>query len=164
MAAPPPAGGPPPASFHALFSEPSLWDSSVPTYTEIIASVGQNSGSNQTAVRASTLAMSSRFPMAYVFVLHGDQDFIYVGHSPTVYPADVRDTCPFDDKVTFLIGNKDTDVIPLTVEDAAFSRTAAKYARDVATTIGTAGHGATPPSDRDGPYTSLTGGVRGGQS
>ncbi len=128
MAAPPPAGGLPPASFHALLTNASLWDASVPTYTEIIASVGEDSGHNSAAVRASTLAMSARFPLAFVFVIDGDQDFIYVGHSPTVYPADVRATSPFDDKVTFLIGNQDSDVIPLTVEDSAFSRTAAKYA------------------------------------
>ena len=83
----------------------------------------------------------------------GDEDHIYIAHTPTLYPMDPLAAAPMDGLVVVvLIGNDPTSCLPVVLPDAAFSHATATYLLDVPTIVGSAGHGATPVVLRTGSH------------
>ena len=76
-----------PTLYSALYGDATLWDDPTPDYDAIMAAVGGASTANRDVVRTRLLNLSARSPVVLAFTLTSDLNHIYVGHSPTVFPA-----------------------------------------------------------------------------
>ena len=146
----------PSPKFSDLLVDPDRWDASNPAYDEILAVVGAGAATNSANTARAVVNLSIRSPVAIAFVITGDEDHIHVGHTPTLFPQDITSNTPYDNNVVVLVGDKVDACVPLVLPDAAFQRTAAFRAFDVATIIGPTGHGAAPAVWRTGPHAPTT--------
>ena len=67
--------------------------------------LGGPSAIDARAAKTAIIHLAHRSPVALAFQLHGDEDHIYVGLSPSVYPADPLDATVFDNMAVVLLGN-----------------------------------------------------------
>ena len=107
---------------------------------------------NRANTQVAIANIAQRTPAVPAFVLDNDQDFIYVGHSPSVYPANPSEPIPFDNHLVVLVGRTDDLVTPVILPAAAFERTGPIRAGNIAMISGAAGHAAAPPVLRLGPH------------
>ena len=69
--------------------------------------------------------LAQRSPIVVAFVVKGDEDHVHVGHSPTMYPANLTSVSPFDNLVVVLLGNDVNSSTPLALLASSFARLAA---------------------------------------
>ena len=138
--------------FSALYGDATYWDDPDPDYATLLGTVGGAAGTSWPATRDALMNIAARSPVTLAFVVEGDEDFIYIGHSPSIYPADLLDVTPFDNHMVVLVGNDSAAATPVILPPAAFQRTGDIRCEDVATIIGPGGHGAAPAVFRTGPH------------
>ena len=139
-------------TFADLFREASVWTNYDPDYEVLMTTVGHAAAtnSNDTAVHIHNTA--TRTPCVVAFTIAGDEDVVYLGHSPYIYPQDVTSPTAMDGRVVVLVGNRADACVPVVLPADAFGRLAATRVQDVATIVGPQGHGAAPPVYRAGPH------------
>ena len=100
MAAPPPV-------FSDLFNDAAKWDEPTPDYDSLILLLGGVASTAHGAPalydRAQTMAglanLARRSPTLIAFCPADDNEYIYVGHSISVYPNDPLNPLGFDSNV-----------------------------------------------------------------
>ena len=142
-----------------LFQDPSLWEQPAFDHVALMAVVGEGSGRNRDQVRTDVLGLSARSPVLLAFVLAGDCDHVYFGHSLSLVPGDPLSTTIFDEHVCVLIGNDLQAATSVVLPDNAFGRSVPVHCKEEAVIVGAAGHGAVPPVMRSGPHASTAASV-----
>ena len=117
----------PDPTFSALYNDASKWTHPTVDYEYYTERVGApNPITGNTMDRPATITMlvnlSTRTPTLIAFVPVNDNDAIYIGHSLTIYPSDLANTLPFDDRVIALVGDDPNAVQPLVMHPDSFRR------------------------------------------
>ena len=107
MAAPPPV-------FLDLFNDATKWDEPVPDYDALILLLGgvasTAAGAPALYDRAQTMTglanLSRCSPTLIAFCPADDNEYIYVGHSISVYPSDPLNALGFDGNIITLVQHK----------------------------------------------------------
>ena len=156
MAAPPPL-------FSTLYDDPTKWDEPTPDYGALIALMGGVAGTahgapalfdrNQTMTGLTNLA--SRSPTLVAFCPADDNDYIYVGHTLSMYPTDPLAPLAFDGHVIAIVGDDPNSCQPVALPPNAFARTDVR-AKTVDVIRGPTGFAAAPPVMRLGPHAAGT--------
>jgi hypothetical protein len=147
-------------TFSQLLNDASKWLDPNPDYGTLLQTIGNDrTGVTSATVRTAILNIAQRSPVALAFVLDSDPDFIYVGHTPRVYPQDLTGTTPMDNLVVVHVGDDPDSCLAVVLPNNAFARTTHTHIMDVPTIVGAAGHGAAPPVLRTGPHAGTTAGV-----
>ena len=136
--------------------EATKWIDADPDYAAFLPSVGHQdtaAGTTADTFKTALVNIAHRSPVAVAFVMTGDEDHIYVGHSPRVYPTDMTNTSAMDGLLVVLVGNDPDSCIPVVLPDADLTRTGLIRCLDIPTIVGATGHGAAPPVLRAGPHT-----------
>ena len=76
-----------PSAAHALFADAALWDHD-PDCVAIAAIVGDSNEDRANTQRA-VVNLAKRTPVALAFQLDSDTNSVCVGHSPTIFVADI---------------------------------------------------------------------------
>ena len=125
MAAPPPM-------FLDLFGEATQWDDPVPNYDALILLLGGVAGTATGAAvydRATTMTglanLARRSPTLVAFCPSDDNNYIYVGHSLSVYPSDPLNPLGFDGNIITLVGNDPASCQPVALPPTALAPSAA---------------------------------------
>jgi hypothetical protein len=139
-------------TFADLFREASVWTQHDPDYEVIMATVGHAAATNMNDTIVHIHNTAIRTPCVIAFVIEGDEDVVYLGHSPYIYPADIANPTVMDGRIVVLVGNRSDACMPVVLPAEAFGRTADIRASDIATIVGAAGHGVAPPEYRTGPH------------
>ena len=96
----------PPTTAAALFGDPNLWADHAYDHVATMAAIGPAAAGITNATINNALArMSQNSPLVFVFMLEGDDESIYVGHSFTLYPNQPGVNSPLDDHNVLLVGN-----------------------------------------------------------
>ena len=106
--------------------------------------------------QAGLAALSTRAPIVLALVTDAEPDHVYIGHSLTVFPADITDPTALDGHMIALVGDALASSVPVALPAAFFTRTAGTYAETTALIRSATGHAATPPVWRTGPHTATT--------
>ena len=140
-------------SISAYLAEASHWENHNPDYTTIINLVGAPGGNTHPQIATSILGLAARTPTVLVFQIEGEEDYVYVGHSPTRFPEDPLDAAnPYNNKVIVLVGDDLASAVPVVLPNAAFQRTNDTRCRNADVIAGNTMHTAAPPVLRDGPH------------
>lgn len=117
----------------------SNWDFD---HAALINAIGAGTQADSATVRTTILGHAARSPTVGVFCLVDDPEHIYVGHTPTIYPAEVGNPSPLDNHISVLVGNELSNCVTITFPDDSFSRATQRpvYTMDYIT--GPNGHGA----------------------
>ena len=107
MAAPPPV-------FSTLFDDATKWDEPAPDYDALILLLGGVASTvagapglyNRGQAMYGLANLARRSPTLIAFCPADDNEYIYVGHSISVYPNDPLNPLGFDSNVITLVGNK----------------------------------------------------------
>ena len=132
--------------FSTLFGDATKWTEPTPDHAVVLGAVGSGSAADQTTAKRHVLNMAVHSPTVVAFVIDADCDHIYVGHSPTQYPASLGTAMPFDNLLVVLVGDSADAAVPMVLPNAAFARTNDFAAYNVAHLTGVHGHGAGPPA------------------
>ena len=62
------------------------WDVANPNYTAVNTILGHGATAQPTAM-LGLINVSLLSPLAVAFVIEGDEDYIHIGHSPSLYPV-----------------------------------------------------------------------------
>ena len=124
--------------------DPAHWDAANPDYTAVNNILGHGATAQPVAM-LGLINVSLRSPLAVAFVIEGDEDYIHIGHSPSLYPAEPGSVTPFDNHVVVLVGDAASSSVPVVLPDVAFGRTNAHRCFDLPTILGPDGHGSGPP-------------------
>ena len=143
MAAPAPA----PKLFSAITSNAALWSNHAPNYNDVSAQLCHGA-QNQAAVMRGVVGCGSRTPVVIAFQIEGDEDNVYVGHSPQLFHTDPLETTDYDAHIVVMLGNDLDTMTPLVLPDNAFSRITATRCPNITNILGPDGHGAVPPAFR----------------
>jgi hypothetical protein len=117
-----------------------------------MATVGHATATNMKDTIVHIHNTAIRTPCVIAFVIEGDEDVVYLGHLPYIYPADIANPTVIDARIIVLVGNRSDACMPVVLPADAFGRTSDIRASDIATIMGAAGHGAAPPEYRTGPH------------
>jgi hypothetical protein len=124
-----------------LYNDPTQWIDPTPDAVALQATFGHAAGANRNVCRSATLALAQRSPTVLAFVIDGDDDHIYVGHSPTPFQSDPLTVSPYDGSVIVLLGDDINAATPIALPTDAFSRSAMAFAAyQVAYIRGADGH------------------------
>ena len=93
------AAAPPPGLYSTLYNRPHLWRSPDPDYDDLLAVVGGASASDRNRCADAFHSISTLSPLTVCFVLAGDENCIYVGHSMTKFLPDVTAASAFDNRL-----------------------------------------------------------------
>ena len=140
--------------FSDLVAAAAKWADPTPSHADLLAAVGAGSAADSTACLRSIINVAARTPTLLCFIIEGDEDHIFVGHSPSIYPADITSPTAFDNLAVVMIGNDLSTCVPAILPTNAFGRTAEIRATRIDAITGAQGHGATPPVLRSGPHGS----------
>ena len=139
-------------SVSAYLAEASHWENHNPDYTPVVDLVGAPSANNHSQVATTILGLAARTPTVLLFQIAGEDDYVYIGHTPTRFPEDPLDNAnPFNDKVVVLVGDDLASAVPVVLPVAAFQRTNDTRCRNADVIAGNTMHTAAPPVLRDGP-------------
>jgi hypothetical protein len=115
--------------------------------------VGHGAASTSAVTVVAVHNLSQRSPVVVAFVIEGDEDHVQLGYAPAFYEADITHPVPtLDGLIIVLTGLRPDEVTPIVLPQAAFTRLNDRHCQDIATIVGAAGHGATPPVVRTGPH------------
>ena len=141
-------------SFSVLFGTANFWDPTKPSYADILAAIGAGSSADKNAASASTLNFANQNPICYAFVLAREEDHVYIGHTPSIYPADISPSNVYNNFVTLLVSDRVDSVIPMVLPMEAFGHTIDILSHNVDALTGPNGHGHAPPLMHTGPHTA----------
>ena len=144
-----------PALFSTLASNAGLWPNHDPPYADIMAALGSGTASRNEAM-SGVVGLATRTPIVVAFVITGDEDHVYVGHSPMTFPTDPLATTPFDGRVVVLVGDDVGSAVPMVLPPEHFGRSDERLTLTHDTILGPTGHGAAPPVYRSGPHAGGT--------
>ena len=99
--------------------------------------------------------LARRSPTLIAFCPADDNDYIYVGHSISVYPSDPLNALGFDSNIITLVGNDPNTCQPVALPATAFARTDVR-AKTIDEIRGAAGFAASPAVLRQGPHATGT--------
>ena len=133
-----------PSTAHALFADAALWDDHDPDYVAIAAIVG-DSNEDRASTQRAVVNLAKRTPVALAFQLDSDTNSVYVGHSPTIFVADILHASPYDNKTIVMVGDDLSTATPVALHPDAFTRTANAHLYNLGYLQGPNGHGAAPP-------------------
>ena len=134
--------------FSNLVSDNCLWGNPDANYATLLGVVGGAANSDCVVTKAVIINSAVNTPTGCAFMLDGDLEHIYVGHSPTSYPSDLTAPTPFDGLVTFLVGNDVRNVTAVVLPNESFTRSGDTNAYEMSYLTGIQGHGAAPPTLR----------------
>ena len=135
----------------AVLGTDSLWAEPDPDYPSFCAAYAAARTHSEASGIIHDFGVCS--PVAVAFQLASDADHIYIGHTPGRYPSRIGVNSAFNGATVFLVGDKDSDVVPYAVPTDAFRMTGAVRAHELATlTTDTALWGAATPVFRSGPH------------
>ena len=137
-------------SASVLYAEAAIWLDPNPDHVALDNAIGGASPIDARASKTAVVQLAHRSPVALAFQLVNDVDHIYVGHTPSVYPAAPLAATPFDNKSVLLLGNDFDAATPVCLPTEAWQRPAALRAHNMATLV--AGHAAAPPTYFSGPH------------
>ena len=137
-------------SFADLFTSADAWVDLNPDYAALMGTLGHGSATTGPDVATGMHNLATRTPTAIAFVMEADEDHVYIGHSPHLYPTDVLQPTAMDGRIVLLLGRHPDSYVPVTLPDDAFTRLANTHCLDIATIVGATGHGAAPPVVRTG--------------
>ena len=105
----------------ALYGEPTHWTRHNPNWSTIWQnSFRPGSGRTRAQCMSDLLGMVNDMPIALAFTIEGDPEHIYVGHSPTQYPAEPGTATVFDGGLVVLVGNDIDMATPVVLPDTSF--------------------------------------------
>ena len=107
--------------------------------------MGGAAASDRVATKAAIVNSAVNTPTGCAFMLDGDLEHVYVGHSPTGYPSDPTAATPFDGLITFLVGNDIRNVTAVVLPNDSFQRTGDTNAYEMAYLTRIQWFGAGPP-------------------
>ena len=138
------------AKFSNLFGQDALWDSPQVAMNPIYTIFGSASTANRAEARTALLNFATRSPTVIAMTLDGNDDRIYIAHTPTVHPARAGTVSAHDNLVVTLINDDANSLIDITLPSDAFERTAEVVCvrRDATA----AGFAATPVAQHFGPH------------
>jgi hypothetical protein len=124
-----------------LYDDATQWIDPTPDPIALQTAFGHLAAANRNACRSATLALAQRSPTVLAFMIDGDDDHIYVGHSPTMFQSDPLRVSPYDGAVLVLLGNDINAATPIALPVEAFQRSPAAFAAYLVTHIrGAEGH------------------------
>ena len=141
----------PAPDYGALYGDATLWTDPTPDYVALTGVLG-NAATDRAATQLGVVNLAQRTPTAVAFVLTGDDQYIYVGHTPSQYPADPLTAQAFDNHLVVLVGRMNDAVAPVILPPEAFERTANARCGNIGLITGATGHAAAPPVLRLGPH------------
>ena len=146
-----------PSRYSVLLANAGLWDDPHPDYTLLTAVVGGAAATDQNATAHAFINTGVRSPVAMAFIIDGEADRVYIGHTPTVFPADISNPSGYDGLVTVLVGDDDAAVIPVVLPTAAFGRRTDVRCLRIDAIVGPGGFGAAAaPVIHQGPHPAGT--------
>ena len=113
-----------PTTVSTLLGDPTKWTAPDPGYAALTAVLGEASGNNAAACALAVRNFSYRTPTVVAYVQSGDDDHIYVAHSPSMFPSDPTTASPFDGHLVLLVGDDLTVSQPVVLTATSFTRTA----------------------------------------
>ena len=153
MTAPPPIFG--------LFNDPTKWDEPTPDYGALISLIG---GVASTAHGAPALFdgpkpnpltglanLAARSPTLVAFCPVDDNEYIFVGHSLSIYPTDPLVNLGFNGHLIAIVGNEPGSCQPVALPAIAFGCTDVR-AKTINGIRGPTGFGTVPPVLHLGPH------------
>ena len=131
--------------FSNLVRDDRLWGNPNADYDALLGVVGGAAASDRAVTKAAIINSAVNTPTGCAFMLDGDLEHIYVGHSPTGYPSDPTDATPFDGLATFLVGDDIRNVTAVVLPNEAFQRTGDTNVYEMDYITGIQGFGAPAP-------------------
>ena len=132
--------------FSDLYHDATKWDDAAPDYAALIlllsgvAATGAGAAPlfNRDQAMTGLANLARRSPTLVAFCPTDDNDYIYVGHSISLYPTDPLNTLGFNANLIALVGNDPSSCQPVALPPAAFQRTdvRAKTIDDVSLSFG----------------------------
>ena len=107
-----------------LFLDGMKWADHDPDYGILLNAVGAGSAADTTDCGRDLLNISARSPTVLCFIIQGDEDAIYVGHSPVHYPGNVAAATGYDNLISVLVGNDINSASTFTFPADSFAREA----------------------------------------
>ena len=142
-----------PLLFSNYFANDDNFSTPRPDHATLQAVLGEGTAVNSPDVSRAIVNTAARSPITVAVVLQGDEDNIYVGHSPTFYPADLMNATVMDDQVVLLLGDEVSSCVTIVLDPATMGqRVPNTRCHNVAYLTGVNGHGAAPPVFRTGPH------------
>jgi hypothetical protein len=91
-------------TFANLFRKPLVWTHHDSDYKVIMNTIGHAAAtnSNDTIVHVHNTCIHT--PCVLAFVIKGDEDVVYLGHLPYIYPEDITSPTPMDARIVVLPG------------------------------------------------------------
>ena len=115
------AAATPPPLYSNIFRDATQWRNPNPDYATTLGVLGGNAATDQNGAARAVVNMAAQAPVVFAMSLEGSGDYIYVGHSATVFPQDVTETTPYDNQVVMLTGNNINAAVPIVLPPAAFA-------------------------------------------
>ena len=118
-----------------------------------VGGLGSGATTNGPDTARGVVNATTNSPLVVVFTIQGEENYIHVGHSLSVYPQDLGMPTAFDNKVIALVGNDLASAVPIVFPADSWTRTAAFRASTQAIITGPTMYGAGPPAVlRSGPH------------
>ena len=111
--------------YSLILNNAAFWDEPNPDYLTLTNVVSGAATSDHRTTSATILNLAARSPVAVAFTIAADSDRIYIGHTPTVFPADLAYPTVFDNHFLVLVGDNDDAVTSVAIPTAGFTRTTA---------------------------------------
>ena len=141
-----------PYLYSDIAADTNLWQDWDPDYLALLGVVGGAAAADRAVCGRALLNLATRTPTVLAFTVAGDEDYVYVGYNPTLYPADITSVSTIDNHLVLMVGNDLQTSIPVVLPHDAFGRTAENLCSTTAVITGPAGHAAGPPEHCDGPH------------
>ena len=136
-----------------FYNKPDNWVDHRPDYAALLAIVGAAAGTADRAAAAKALVNQGKHSLVVVaFTLRGDDEHIYIAHSPSGYASDPLNPTNFDGLVVVLVGNDLQTAYPVTIPAAHWARSPGVRSNTNAVITGPTMHGANLIVHRSGPH------------
>ena len=133
-----------PSLYSDIIDNDALWTQPNLDHAAALAVVGIAATTNADDTRLALTDINVRTPTVLAFTLDNEPESIYCGYNPTLYPADLGNATPFDNKMMVFVGDNLNTAIPVVLENVSTRRSNAAAAYNIAYITGPNGHGANP--------------------
>ena len=140
-----------------FYNEPNFWTAHRPDYAALLNIVGPAAGAaDRTGAAKALVNQAKRSPVVVALTIHGDDEHIYVAHSPSEYASDPLNGTNYDGLVVVLVGNDLQTSYPVAIPAVALTRSVNVRCNTTAVISGNTMHGAAPIVHRSGPHQAGT--------
>ena len=140
-----------------FYNEPNFWTAHRPDYAALLNIVGPAAGAaDRTGAAKALVNQAKRSPVVVALTIHGDDEHIYVAHSPSEYASDPLNGTNYDGLVVVLVGNDLQTSYPVAIPAVALTRSVNVRCNTTAVISGNTMHGAAPIVHRSGPHQAAT--------